>query len=78
MTMPHDYPNSGILFKNDKKTSDKAPDYTGTLTAVCPECGRSFGRKLAGWVRTAKTGAKFLVLSFKPQREEVRDNDISF
>lgn len=39
-------PNSGSLFKNDKKTTDKHPDYTGTWK---DENGKMWS--FAAWVK---------------------------
>jgi uncharacterized protein (DUF736 family) len=50
-------PNTGVLFKNNKKTSDKAPDYTGNIDVD----GGYY--KLAAWVKPMKTGGKFLSIS---------------
>jgi hypothetical protein len=61
------YPDSGTLGKNDQKQEGtKQPDYTGVLNITCDKCGESFTRKLAAWVREAKSGRKFFSLSFKP------------
>ena len=39
--------NSGSLFKNDKKTKDAQPDYTGKVNIN----GREM--RLAGWIKTS-------------------------
>ena len=41
---------SGALFKNKKKTTEKHPDYTGTITIDGVEYWQS------AWVRTKKDG----------------------
>jgi hypothetical protein len=64
------YTDSGILFKNDRRTSDKAPDYKGNLDAACEKCGHRMHRTLAAWVRNARNGSKFLSLSFKPKADQ--------
>lgn len=51
-----DYTNSGILFKNDKKGNDKAPEYTGKINIDGTE------KRLAAWV---KDGAKGKFMSLK-------------
>lgn len=56
--MKTEYPNSGILFKNDRKESDKHPDYTGTINVD----GKDFW--LSAWVKQGNKG-KFLSLSLK-------------
>ena len=49
-------PNSFSLFKNEQKTEDKQPDYSGTMT---DEKGKQF--RISAWVNEAKsTGKKYL------------------
>jgi hypothetical protein len=63
-----DFPNSGILFRNDRKRGgSNDPDYKGTADIQC-ECGRRFTRKLAGWIKQGRNG-KFLTVSLKPRSE---------
>ena len=48
---------SGVLFKNDKKTNDSQPDYTGSFTINGEK------KRLAAWIKTSqKTGIKFMSL----------------
>jgi uncharacterized protein (DUF736 family) len=64
-------PNSGALFKNERKNSEKQPDFTGTIDIE----GEQF--KLAGWSRVSKKGTKFISLSVKTdKRERANDDDI--
>jgi hypothetical protein len=56
MTKQYDNTNRGVLFKNDKKTTDKHPDYTGKIDVN----GTEF--KLAAWIKTGGKG-KFMSLS---------------
>ena len=63
-----DFPNSGILFRNDRKREGSHdPDYKGTCDIQCG-CGRRFTRKLGGWIKQGRNG-KFLTLSLKPRPE---------
>jgi uncharacterized protein (DUF736 family) len=54
----YDNTNSGVLFKNDNATSDKAPAYKGKINVN----GKDY--ELAAWVREGKTG-KFLSLKLQ-------------
>lgn len=62
---------SGILFKNDRKTSDKHPDYKGRATIDGQEL------YISAWVKEGRNG-KFMSLSFKSpadQREVLSNGD---
>jgi hypothetical protein len=73
---------SGVLFKNDKKTTAKHPDYKGRATID----GQEF--YLSAWIKEGRNG-KFMSLSFKSsadqresasngQRAPMDDEDIPF
>lgn len=71
--------NSGSLFKNDKKTTEKHPDYTGD----CMINGVKL--RMAAWIKEGARG-KFMSVSFSvPQSEsrqapprEIADDDLPF
>ena len=50
--------NTGVLFTNDQKGNDKAPNYKGKVNLNGKEM------EVAGWVKEGKNG-KYLSLSFK-------------
>jgi hypothetical protein len=54
--------NSGSLFKNDKKTSEKHPDYKGSAMVG----GEEFW--LSAWIKEGKSG-KFMSISLQPKEE---------
>ena len=61
-------PNSGTLFRvpDDKRTSDKFPEFDGEFLMVCPHCQTEQKGWISAWVKTAtKSGAKFFSLAFK-------------
>ncbi|MGA1670401.1 MAG: hypothetical protein ACO39X_04965 [Candidatus Nanopelagicaceae bacterium] len=58
-----DYPDSGVLFKNDYKTDEKHPDYKGKGEYK----GVTFD--LAAWVRQGKSGS-FLSIKFSKPFEK--------
>lgn len=72
MSEEKQYDNSGALFANKEKDADhpKWPDYNGSLTVDSIEYW------LSGWVKTAKSGKKFLSLSvkLKTPKAETADN----
>lgn len=55
--MDYDNTNRGTLFKNDKKETDKQPDYKGKINVN----GKDF--YLSAWIKTSKDGKKFMSLS---------------
>ena len=57
--MEYDNTNTGVLFKNEQKQTDKHPDYKGSINID----GEEFW--LSAWIKTAKTGNKFMSLSVK-------------
>jgi uncharacterized protein (DUF736 family) len=59
----YDNTNTGALFKNDKKTTDKHPDYRGQVNVG----GVEFW--LSAWIKTGKSG-KFMSLSVQPKEAQ--------
>lgn len=77
--MEYDNTNSGTLFRNDKATHPKAPEYTGKIDVE----GKEY--QLAAWVRESKNGKKFFSIKVsepykKPNPQEVYEDtsDIPF
>ena len=62
--MEYDNTNSGAIFVNDKKTTEKQPDRTGTLNVEGVEYW------LSGWLKKDKSGNPFMSLSVKPKQEQ--------
>lgn len=60
------YPNSGIMFRDDRKASDKDRDYRGELNVNGVEYW------VSGWVKEGQRG-KFLSLAIKPKDERTAD-----
>lgn len=71
--------NSGSLFKNERKESDKHPDYQGNIRVD----GVDYW--LSAWIKQSNTG-KFMSLAVKPKVEkrderpmrEIVDDEIPF
>jgi len=57
----YDNSNSGVLFKNDDKSSEKHPDYKGSLNV------NGVDYWLSSWLKTSKAGAKYMSLSVTPK-----------
>jgi uncharacterized protein (DUF736 family) len=55
-------PNTGSLFKNDRKETDSHPDYKGqALIDGLGECW------LDAWINETKDGQKYMKLTLKPK-----------
>ena len=61
----YDNNNSGALFKNERRISERSPEYTGSANID----GKDFW--ISAWVNTAeKTGKKFFSLKFSEKISE--------
>ena len=58
-----DNTNRGVLFKNDRKESDKHPDYKGNVNVG----GQEFW--LSAWIKEGQRG-KFMSLSVQPKEAQ--------
>lgn len=56
--------NSGAIFKNDHKQSEKQPDYTGTINVDGKE------KQIGLWVKEGKKGKFFSVAISEPFKKE--------
>lgn len=58
----YDNEKTGVLFKNDRKNSEKQPDYNGNCTIEGVEYD------IAGWIKEGKqSGKKFISFKFQPK-----------
>ncbi len=59
--------DSGNLFKikEEDRKSEKHPQYEGEFKILCPHCQKTTSGGVKGWIKEAKTGAKFFSLAFK-------------
>lgn len=76
-----DNSNRGVLFRNDRKESERHPDFKGNGSApyACSECGHN-GQQLidiGSWTQEAKsTGNKYQSLKFNlPRQREDSEGD---
>lgn len=58
-----DKTNTGVLFKNERKETDKHPDYNGTINID----GKEYW--LSSWIKQGQKG-KFMSLSVKPKEAQ--------
>lgn len=56
--------NSGVLFRNSRKETEKHPDYTGSATIGGVEYW------ISAWVNESKDGKKYFAFSFKVKDEQ--------
>ena len=66
MSQQYDNRDTGALFKNDKKDTEKHPDYKGSVNVDGTEYW------LSAWIKTSKQGTKFMSLSVKAKDEAPR------
>ena len=66
--MAYDNELRGVLFKNDKKESDKHPDYKGNAEVAGVEYW------LAAWVNTSDKGDKFMSIKFEVKERQSRES----
>jgi len=62
----YDNTNTGALFKNDKKVSEKHPDYKGTANVDGTEYW------VSAWIKTSKSGQSFMSFAYTPKQQEVK------
>lgn len=56
--------NSGVLFKNEERKTDKSPVYSGKAMVD----GVQY--RIAGWIKEGSSGNTFLSLAFTPMDQE--------
>jgi len=56
--------NSGALFKNDRKETEKQPDYKGNGIV------NGVPMWVSAWIKESAKGTKYMSLSFQPQNEQ--------
>lgn len=69
MDKKYDNTNRGVLFRDEKRKNERAPEYTGTINIL----GKEY--RLSAWIKESKTGKKFFSLSvtspnLAPKKEE--------
>jgi len=59
--------NTGSLFKNDKKVSDKHPSARGEMLLECPHCSATNEFWISAWTNTTQKGDKYQSLKADPK-----------
>ena len=67
----YDNNNTGALFKNDKKQSDRHPDYNGSCEVNGVEMWMS------AWLKTSNGGKKYMSFSFNPKEAQANKSQPS-
>ena len=67
--MAYDNTNTGALFKNKDKETDKHPDYNGQINVGGEEYW------LAAWLKKSKAGQPYMSLAVKPKERKPADDD---
>ena len=62
--------NTGVLFKNDKKETDRHPDYKGSVIVG----GQDYW--LSAWIKKGK-GGKFMGLALSPKEPQEKPSERS-
>ena len=57
----YDNNNTGVLFRNERKESERHPDYNGSCEVNGVEMW------ISAWLKTSKTGKKFFSFAFNPK-----------
>lgn len=65
----YDNRNRGSIWKNEKKETEKHPDFTGSQNVCCPKCGEATDFWVSAWRRRegAAERAPALTFSVKPK-----------
>lgn len=68
------WPNSGRVFKNSNRKSDKSPDQMGDAKITCPGCGEEHEFYVSVWNKQGQRGP-WLAFTFKdkPPRQEQQE-----
>lgn len=61
-------PNSGSLFRNEKKNAPNQPDYEGNALIG----GKTY--RIAAWIKTSKSGTKYMSLAFNEPQPQQKSN----
>lgn len=60
-------PNSGSLFKNERKTQETHANAQGTAQIVCPHCSAPTDFYVDAWTKRRENGVPWQSLKFKPK-----------
>lgn len=61
----------GALFKNNKRTNEKQPEYTGN----CEINGVEY--RVSAWVKESQSGTKFFSMAYTPKEEQAVTSSVT-
>lgn len=68
--MTYDNTNTGGLWQNRQKNTDRHPDLTGKAEVRCPHCGEVSEHRVAAWDKVSKAGVPWTSLAFSLPLEQ--------
>ena len=75
-------PNTGSVFNNDRRETERHPNVKGSALIVCPHCNQETEFWVDGWIKRTKEDKPWQSLSFKQKQQRtskpVRDEDVPF
>lgn len=66
----YDNRNTGAIFGNDRKETDRHPDSKGSINVICPHCQKDSDFWVSAWRKVSKGGKNFLSISVKAKEAE--------
>ena len=68
--------NRGSIWKNEKKETDKHPDFTGSQNVVCAGCGQSHDYWVSAWKRKEGAAERAPALSFSVKLKDSKPQSV--
>ena len=56
--------NHGSLWKNEHKSKESHPYYTGKANSFCEHCKKGTMQNVGGWLNKTKSGTQYIGLRF--------------
>lgn len=62
--------NSGVMFKNQNKKTDRHPDWRGNINVTCQHCGCANTFEQSSWEKTSRKDERYYSFSYRTPRED--------